>query len=202
MSIINLLASMVDSSVLPAMILSRTNNNRVLLGFVTSAIGLGGIIGGIIVTLIKPPKSKVKTIFNSCALSFLLSDVLLGVSQNIYVWILAAFSGSIPLPFLNGSEMSILRTKIPVDIQGRVFSIRNAVQFSTIPVGYLLGGILSDKVFEPLMLKSTLMKQTVGKIVGTGKGSGMAMIFLIVGIIGCLLSMIFKKSAKIKELDK
>lgn len=67
---------------------------------------------------------------------------------------------------------------------------------------YLLGGILSDKVFEPLMLKSTLMKQTVGKIVGTGKGSGMAMIFLIVGIIGCLLSMIFKKSAKIKELDK
>lgn len=202
MSIINLLASMADSSVLPAMILSRTNNNKVLLGFVTSAIGVGGIVGGIIVTIIKPPKSKVKTIFNSCALSFLLSDVLLGGSQNIYIWILAAFAGNIPIPFLNGSEMSILRTKIPVNIQGRVFAIRSAIQFSTIPLGYLLGGILSDKVFEPLMLKSKLMQQTMGKIVGTGKGSGMAMIFLIIGITGFLLSITFKKNTKIKELDK
>lgn len=202
MSIINLLGSMAYSSVLPAMILSRTNNNEMLLGFVTSAIGVGGIVGGIMVTLMKPPKSKVKTIFNSCALSFLLCDVLLGASKNIYVWIFGAFAGNIAIPFLNSSEISILRTKIPVDIQGRIFSIRSAIQFSTIPLGYLLGGILSDKVFEPLMLKSVLMQQTIGKVVGIGKGSGMAIIFLIVGMIGVLFSMILKHNSKINELDK
>src|SRR5690554_3068343 len=87
MSIINLLGSMAYNSVLPAMILSRTNNNEIVLGFITFAIGLGGIIGGIMVTLMKPPKSRAKTIFNSCALSFLLCDVLLGASKNIYVWL-------------------------------------------------------------------------------------------------------------------
>lgn len=202
MSIINLLASMAYSSVLPAMILSRTNNNEILLGFITSAIGVGGIVGSIIVTLMKPPKSKVKTVFNSCALSFLLCDVLFGASKNIYVWIFGAFAGNIPIPFLNGSEISILRTKIPVNIQGRVFSIRNAIQFSTVPLGYLLGGILSDKVFEPLMLNSVLMQQTIGKIVGTGRGSGMAVIFIIIGIIGTTLSITFKGNPKIKELDR
>lgn len=202
MSVINLLGSMAYSSVLPAMILSRTNNNEMLLGLVTSAIGVGGIIGGIMVTLMKPPKSRVKTIFNSCALSFFLCDVLLGASKNIYVWVFGAIAGNIAIPFLNGSEISILRTKIPVDIQGRIFSIRSAIQFSTIPIGYLLGGILSDKVFEPLMLKSVLMQQTIGKIVGIGRGSGMAIIFLITGTIGILLSMIFKHNSKINELDK
>ena len=202
MSIINLLGSMAYNSVLPAMILSRTNNNEIVLGFITSAIGVGGIIGGIMVTLMKPPKSRVKTIFNSCALSFLLCDVLLGASKNIYVWIFGAFAGNIAIPFLNSSEISILRTKIPVDIQGRIFSIRSAIQFSTIPLGYLLGGILSDKVFEPMMVKSVLMQQTIGKIVGIGRGSGMAIIFLIVGMIGFLFSMTFKHNPKINELDK
>lgn len=203
MSIINLLGSMAYNSVLPAMILSRTNNNEIVLGFITSAIGVGGIIGGIMVTIMKPPKSRVKTIFISCALSFLLCDVLLGASKNIYVWLFGAFAGNIAIPFLNSSEISILRTKIPIEIQGRIFSIRSAIQFSTIPLGYLLGGILSDKVFEPLMVKSVLMQQqTIGKIVGIGRGSGMAIIFLIVGTIGLLFSMIFKHNPKINELDK
>lgn len=202
MSIINLLGSMAFGSVLDAMILSRTDNNQIYLGFVRSAMGVGGIIGSIMVTLMKTPKSRVKIIFNSCALSFLLSDILLGVSKNIYVWVFGVLAGNIVIPFLNSSEISLLRTKIPVDIQGRVFSIRSAIQFGTIPLGALVGGVLADKVFEPLMLNSILMQETIGKIVGTEKGSGMAIVFIIVGILGVIFSIIFKYNHRINELDK
>ncbi len=36
--------------------------------------------------------------------------------------------------------------------EGKNFAVRNAVQFSSIPLGILLGGLLADYVFEPFML--------------------------------------------------
>ena len=45
----------------------------------------------------------------------------------------------------------ILRSSIPADMQGRVYSCRNTLQFFTIPLGFFLGGALVDEVFSPLM---------------------------------------------------
>lgn len=45
----------------------------------------------------------------------------------------------------------ILYKKIPEEIQGRVFAVRNAIQYCTIPFGILLDGYLADYVFEPFM---------------------------------------------------
>lgn len=46
------------------------------------------------------------------------------------------------------------------------------------------------------------MQETIGKIVGTEKGSGMAIVFIIVGILGVIFSIIFKYNHRINELDK
>lgn len=151
MAIINLLAAMVYNSVLPAMMLARSGGGDMALGIVTACIGTSGIIGGILASITKPPKRKVKTIFNCCAISMLFGDVLLSIGQNVWVWGFAVLIGNIPLPFLNASESSLIRVKIPIELQGRLFSIKSALQFGTIPIGYLLGGILADKIFEPLM---------------------------------------------------
>ncbi len=43
----------------------------------------------------------------------------------------------------------LLRLRIPVEMQGRVYAARNTLQFFTIPLGYLLGGALVDRFFEP-----------------------------------------------------
>lgn len=45
----------------------------------------------------------------------------------------------------------ILRASIPVDLHGRVYACRNALQFFTIPLGLFLGGAAVNRVFEPLM---------------------------------------------------
>jgi len=52
---------------------------------------------------------------------------------------------------MNTNLDAILRIHIPVHMQGRVYSVRNSLQFFTIPLGYLFGGFLVDSVFEPLM---------------------------------------------------
>lgn len=200
-SFINLLASMAGNSIMPAMILARTGDNQIMLGMVSSAIGIGTLVGSILVTGAKPAKSKVKVIFLSCAVSFLLCDILWGLGQNVAIWVFAAFAGNLPLPFLSANLTTIMRTKVPIEMQGRVFSARNTLQFITIPIGLFLGGFLSDYIFEPFMLTASPVQQILSRLVGIGKGSGMAVIFLITGIIGFLSSLLSLKNPIYKDLD-
>lgn len=51
---------------------------------------------------------------------------------------------------MNANLDAINRLNIPAEIQGRVFAARNAFQFFTIPLGYFLGGLLVDTVFDTI----------------------------------------------------
>lgn len=89
----------------------------------------------------------------------------------------------------------ILRTTIPVEMQGRVYSCRNTLQFFTIPIGFFLGGLMVDKVCEPIM--ASVSKGSLLTILfGTGKGSGAAMMMLILGIVGTLICLVFGQILK------
>ncbi len=200
-SFINLLASMAGNGIMPAMILARTGDNQITLGMVSSAIGIGTLAGSILITAAKPAKSRTRVIFLSCGISFLLCDVLWGIGRDATIWVFAAFAGNLPLPFLNANLTAIMRTKVPVEMQGRVFSTRDTFQYITIPVGLFLGGFLADRVFEPFMLNASAVQQTLSKLVGTGKGSGMAVIFLITGIVGFFASVCSLRNPVYKELD-
>ena len=200
MGFVNLIASIYNCNLTP-MILSKTGNNKMILGIVTSFVGIGGIIGSILVTIKKPSKSKVNTIFNSITFSFLICNTLLGVGRNAYVWSFAVLAGNITVPFLTGNVEAIMRTKVPIDIQGRVFSARNTIQYAMIPIGYILGGILADKCFEPIMASNSNFKQILSIIVGSGKGSGISIIFIIIGFVGVTVCCMFRKNKYIKALD-
>ncbi|SHJ08360.1 Major Facilitator Superfamily protein [Clostridium cavendishii DSM 21758] len=201
MAVINFISSVTFLNILPAMILARTSNNEKILSLVSGAIGIGGIVGGLLVTIFKLSKNKVKIIAISSALSFVLWDVLLGVGKIPFVWIFSAFVGNLPIPFLNAAENYLLMSKIPKSIQGRIFSIRGALQFSTVPIGYLVGGLLADKIFEPLMLNSEEARNIFGYFVGVGKGSGMALMFIITGILGFILSFMLYNNKYIRNLE-
>jgi hypothetical protein len=94
-----------------------------------------------------------------------------------------------------------MRLKVPADMQGRAISTRNTLQFFTIPAGLYLGGALADGVFEPLMRSESFLKTAFSAVVGTGKGSGTAVIFLAVGLAGFIVSMAHSKKSLYRELD-
>lgn len=200
-SFINLLAYMTGFGILPAMILKRTGDSQVALSMVSSAVGFGTLAGSILVTLMKPGKSRTRVIFGGCAVSFLLCDILWALGRNVPIWVLGAFVGNLPLPFLNANISTVMRTKVPTELQGRVFSTRDTIQYCTIPLGLFLGGYLADNVFEPFMAGSSNLSQFLSHLVGTGKGAGMAVMFLITGVIGLTSSLISLKSASLRSLD-
>ncbi len=200
-SFINLLAYLTGYGIMPAMILARSGNNQAVLGMVSSFIGIGTLTGSIIVIAAKPAKSKTRVIFISLAVSFILANVLWAVGRNKWIWVFAAFAGNLPIPFVNANITTIMRTKVPEHMQGRVFSTRDTLQFFTIPLGLFLSGILADGIFEPFMRTVSPLQKLCTLLVGHGKGSGMAVMFLLTGTIGFIASVFALIDPRYKELD-
>ena len=94
----------------------------------------------------------------------------------------------------------VLRSSIPAAIQGRVYSARNTLQFFTIPLGYFLGGYLVDWVFEPFMAAQS--EGLLVQLFGSGKGSGAALLFLMIAILGIVTCLIFRHDRYIWQLEK
>lgn len=201
MAMLNFFSRLTYENILPAMLLARSGGNEAVFGAISGLLGIGGILGGLYVSFFKLPKNNIKLIYFSAALSFLMGDLLMGVGQSIWLWGIAALFASIPIAFINAGQNVILYRYISQEMQGRVFAVRNAVQFVTIPIGTLLGGFLADFVFEPFLQSSNPIALVLQRIVGTGAGSGMAVMFLFTGIFGCVTSIIWYRNREIRKIN-
>jgi len=201
MALINFCSRLTYENILSPMILARSGDSSLALGTVNACMGIGGIIGGIIVSLKKESRHKASAIYISASLSFLFGDMLMAIGRNVVFWSIAAMAASIPIPFIMADQNTILYKKVPEEMQGRVFAVRNAVQYSTIPVGILLGGYLADYVFEPFMSTETELTMLLGQLVGRGSGSGMAVMFLCTGICGSMVSILSCLDREIRKLN-
>lgn len=201
-ALMNFLSRLTYENILPAMILSRSNESNTVLGSVSAVIGIGGIIGGLIVSIKRIKLNRIKLIYFSAALSFLLGDTFMAIGSDVYMWMIAGFFASFPLPFLDAGLNEIMYEKVPKAMQGRVFAARNSMQFFTIPIGLILGGALAEYVFEPLMNSGFILVKYLEKIVGEGPGSGMALMFLITGTLGLVSCFICYRNKYIQSLYK
>ena len=196
---INLIASMYEAA-FPAMILSRENGGEIALGIVNTAIGIATLVGSIIVSILPAPKSRIKVICNALLFSMSTENFFLAFGHSVPVWCIGAALGWIFIPVMGANMDVVLRSYIPIEMQGRVFSARNTLQFFTIPIGYFLGGVLVDHVFEPFMaLQNNCFLNT---LFGTGKGSGAAFLFLLLAISGIVVCLIFRRDKHIWDLEK
>ena len=121
-------------------------------------------------------------------------------TDALCVWCVGAVLGWLPIPLMNANLDVLFCTHIPVKMQGRVYAARNSLQFFTIPLGYLLGGALVDTVFEPFMAVQT-PESLFCCLFGTGKGSGAAFLFLVLGFLGVAVCLGFRRSKLIRGLE-
>ncbi len=189
LSSINLVASMYDA-VFPAMMLSRHGGSEKVMGIVNAVIGISTLVGSIIAAFLKPPKSRVKVICNCLLFSMSTENILLAVGDNVWVWSIAGFLGWITIPLMNTNLSAIMRLKIPEDMQGRIYAVRNSLQFFTIPLGYFIGGFSEDYIFEPFM--SCCSNSFLRALFGTGKGSGAALFFFVIEFLGVAVCIYFR----------
>lgn len=186
---VNFVASAFDA-VLPALILPRENGGETVLGIVTSCAGIAMLFGSLIVTALPAPKNRVRVIYLTMLFSLGTENFLLAFTKLPVLWCMGQIIGWLLVPVMSANLDVILRTTIPVDMQGRVYSCRNTLQFFTIPIGLSLGGFMVDHFCEPVMAAAPEQGMLV-RLFGTGKGSGAAMMMFILGVLGVVICLGF-----------
>lgn len=184
MSGINLVSSAVNA-VLPAFVLSAERGSKAALSAVSSCAGIAMLVGSIMVSAMKPPKNRVKVIYITMLISMSTENFILAFTGSPILWCIGQFIGWLLVPVMSANLDVIMRTTIPVEMQGRVYSCRNTLQFFTIPIGLLSGGAMVDNVCDPIIQGGSILQNVFP--------TGSAMMMFILAAAGTLHCLVFGK---------
>jgi predicted MFS family arabinose efflux permease len=174
---------------LPAMILSRQGGGEMALAWVQSALGAGALVGSLLASTWGGPKRKIHAVLAGAAISFMLGDLMFAFGQNVFFWIIAGFCGESFVPLIIAGSNAIWQSKVPPDVQGRVFAAQSAFSDLPGPIGYLIAGPLADRVMNPGMMPGGALAPIFGPLVGVGPGAGIAAMFIFTGFSGIIVSL-------------
>lgn len=176
------------SAVSEPMILARSNNNTAVLGMVSGAVGLGGLIGGILLMFWGGPRRRIHGLLIGRAFVFGF-ETMLGVLRSPTLWIGTNFCAGLFKPLANSCEDAIWLSKVEPATQGRVFAASSLFSGLVVPLGLLISGPLADRFFEPAMRSGGMLAPIFGSVFGTGTGSGMALQFTLFSFIVVLICL-------------
>lgn len=83
----------------------------------------------------------------------------------------------------NASVRSIWQVKVEPGLHGRVLALQNMVASASPAAAYALAGPIADHWFEPLLRRGGNLAGSVGTVMGTGPGRGMALLVLLLGVV-------------------
>jgi len=198
---INFSASLCFPLITP-MILSKTGNDTLVLGSVQSAFGVGGLVGGLVLSAWGGPKRRVYGVLFGMMLSSLLGVTMLGLGRGPILWMLTSFMEMFFLPFTNGSNQAIWQSKVPPEMQGRVFAVRAQIAQISAPVAMAITGPLTDRFLTPAMDVGGSLAPVFGWLVGVGPGAGISLLFVFMGVAGFVTGLVGYLLPQIRNVEE
>jgi hypothetical protein len=189
-------------TVLTPMLMLRTGNDTAITGAVQAAFGVGGVVGGLALSTWGGPKRKVDGVFMGMVGSCLLGMTLIGMAQTPVLLMVGAFLTMLFIPTSNGSNQAIWQSKVPPELQGRVFATRALIATMSAPLAMAIAGPLADVVMTPSMALGGALSGVFGWLVGTGPGAGIGLLFVFLGLIGTAITLSGYAFKSVRDVEK
>ena len=166
-------------------------------GLLFAVISCGFIVGGLFISKYGLGKNPLVAMFAANIIIWIISAVftiqpsiiLLSVGMFIYISV---------VPFIEAAEQTILQKVVPQERQGRVFGFAQSVEQSASPLTTFLIGPIAETFFIPFMTTGAGVG-LIGNWFGTGPARGIALVFVVTGIIGLILT-VFAMNTKYYKL--
>jgi DHA3 family macrolide efflux protein-like MFS transporter len=134
------------SSLIPVLVNEHLEGDVLKLGWLTSASGIGGVLGGLLLGVWGGFKKRMRTAFLGF---FIMIPCSVGIGFSFpaifYTTTVPAmlFMG-VGLALVNAPLGAIMNSVIAKDMQGRVFSLYGSIVTAAFPLGLVIGGPVAD----------------------------------------------------------
>jgi len=134
------------SSLMPVLVNEHLEGDVVKLGWLGSASGIGGILGGLGLGIWGGFKKRMWTAFLGFLIMIPCSVGLGFTSPNIFytTTVPAMLFMGVGLALVNAPLGAIMNSVIAKDMQGRVFSLYGSIVTAVMPLGLVIGGPVAD----------------------------------------------------------
>ncbi|MGC4948712.1 amino acid adenylation domain-containing protein [Streptomyces sp. DT224] len=150
---------------------------------VATAGGAGAVAGGLIMGVWGGPRRHRVRGMLALAGAFALAGAVTGLRADLWVIGAGAFGMSCAIALVNGVYSTIVQVKVPQRFHGRVFALNTMVAWSTLPIGHGLVAPLGARLFDPLLADDGALAGSVGRVLGTGPGRGIGLMYLLCCVI-------------------
>jgi DHA3 family multidrug efflux protein-like MFS transporter len=169
-------------------------------GLLWGALSTGFIIGGLIVAKKGLGKNPIRSLLLVNVIMWIIC-ILFPLHGSIIPLALGMLGYMILIPYAEASEQTVLQRVVPLERQGRVFGFAQSVEQAASPLTAFFIGPLTQFIFIPFMTTG-LGAQTIGNWFGTGGARGIAIVFIITGIIGLIATIFAFKTKYYRQLSK
>jgi len=156
-------------------------------GLLWGVLSTGFIVGGLLVARTGLSRNPVRVLL---AVNLVLWTVttLFPLRSSIVLLSLGMYAYMVLVPYAEAAEQTILQKVVPYERQGRVFGFAQSVEQAASPLTAFLISPIAQFVFIPFMTDG-LGARAIGGWFGTGADRGLALVFVLTGIVGTLATV-------------
>lgn len=170
------------------------------LGIITMMFSIGGLVASLILSILGGLKRKaIGMIAGVVGTGFFL--MIVGFRPQVNLVAIGAFGTLFSIVVINTHWLTMMQTKVNVELQGRVISMNQMMAWMSIPIGLLLAGPLSDFLFEPIIRGEVSGLNFISNIFGDGPGRGMGVLISIAGLIIFILGLIGFRLKRLRYIE-
>ncbi|MBB5873909.1 amino acid adenylation domain-containing protein [Allocatelliglobosispora scoriae] len=169
---------------------------------VSTAGAVGVVGGGLLMTIWGGPQRRRMT-------GMLVMTGLLGIAcavPGLYPSVAVVAAGTFAMTFcltvVNGIYTTIVQVKVEQRYHARVFALNMMVAWSTLPIGIAVVGPFAVAWFDALMAPGGALAGSVGAVIGTGPGRGIALLYVAFALVIGLLAVVSLRVPVLARFDE
>lgn len=168
-------------------------------GLVFAVAGTGFVFGGMFIAKYGLGKNPMKTLLLVAALMGLLGAIFT-IREWWFLYAAGIFVYMCLIPVVEASEQTVIQRVVPYKRQGRVFGFAQSVEAGAAPITAFMIGPIAEFGIIPYM-KTEEAKLTFGWLLGAGEARGIALVFLVAGLIMMVAALLALMSKSYRVLS-
>jgi len=168
-------------------------------GLLWGILSTGFIIGGLVIAKTGLSRNPLRLLLGINVVLWVVT-ILFPLRASVVLLSLGMYVYMLLVPYVEAAEQTVLQKVVPYERQGRGFGFAQSVEQAASPLTAFLISPLAQFVFIPFMTTG-LGARLIGGWFGTGPDRGIALVFVLTGIVGLVGTLCALRSRYYTQLS-